>query len=87
MNYTSANMGFIKDAELYILYLRIYYALPLEKAEAFKHEQELWLNERKEYCENEVESHGGTLALLEYGLAFITKTNARILQLSNRIAI
>jgi|GEM_PF-1132831 len=85
MNYTSANMGFIKDAELYILYLKVYYSLPTAKAEEFKSEQQQWLKDREAYCESEVKSHGGSLAPLEYGMAFISKTQERIVQLLKKI--
>jgi uncharacterized protein YecT (DUF1311 family) len=84
MNYTSANMGFILDADLYILYLKIFHSLSPDQAEVFKLEQERWLKERNEFCTSSVESHGGTLAPLEYGLAFIQRTNERIEQLKHR---
>jgi len=78
MNYTSANMGFVRDAELYILYLKIFHSLSSDRAETFKHDQEIWLKERKIFCESSVQSHGGTLAPFEYGMAFIQRTNERI---------
>lgn len=85
MNRISADMGFLLDAELYILYLKIYYSLSPERAEAFRHEQEQWLRERKQYCEESVESHGGTLAPLEYGMAFVSRTQERIKEFEARV--
>lgn len=81
MNYTSANMGFILDAELYIHYLRCVHELPSPRAETFRQEQQQWLTERKKFCESSVESHGGSLAPLEYNMAFIEKTRERIVEL------
>ena len=78
MNYTSTNMGFILDAELYILYLKLYYSYPSDKAKEFKEEQQNWLKIRREFCESSIESHGGSLASLEYNMAFIQQTNERI---------
>lgn len=84
MNYTSANMGFVKDAELYVLYVTIFHSLPSDRAETFKREQEHWLRQRKVYCESSVESHRGTLASLEYSMAFIQRTTERIAELTSR---
>lgn len=84
MNYTCANMGFIRDAELYVLYLQSILMLSQDQASDFKREQELWLNERKIYCEGSVQSHGGSLASLEYSSAFIEYTEARIEELRRR---
>jgi uncharacterized protein YecT (DUF1311 family) len=85
MNYTSANMGFVLDAELYFLYLKIFHSLSSDSAEAFKRDQKRWLEERREFCESSVQSHGGTLAPLEYGMAFIQRTNERIHEFRKRI--
>jgi uncharacterized protein YecT (DUF1311 family) len=84
MNRISADMGFILDANLYILYLRIFYSLPTDQADNFKKEQENWLKKRHKQCEDSVESHGGTLAPLEYGLAFIKFTQIRITELETK---
>jgi uncharacterized protein YecT (DUF1311 family) len=78
MNYTSANMGFIKDAELFILYLQRYHSLPSEEASAFRSEQQAWLRERLVFCDEVLQSNGGSLASLEYSMAFIQRTIARI---------
>jgi uncharacterized protein YecT (DUF1311 family) len=85
MNYTSANLGFVRDAELYILYLKIFHSLSPDRAETFKHDQERWLKERKIFCESSAKSHGGTLAPLEYGMAFIQRTNERIHDFKHRV--
>lgn len=85
VNYTSANMGFVRDAELYFLYLKIFHSLSSDSAEAFKRDQKRWLEERRKFCELSVQSHGGTLAPLEYGMTFIQRTNERIHELRKRI--
>jgi uncharacterized protein YecT (DUF1311 family) len=82
MNYTSANMGFVLDAQLYILYLKAYHMLPPERAAQFKREQDLWLRQRKAFCEASVQS-GGTLASLEYSMAFISRTQERLEELKS----
>lgn len=78
MNYSSSNMGFVQDAQLYILYLEHVHSLPANEAIAAKLEQQAWLHHRRKFCESAVESHGGSLAPLEYNMAFIKKTQERI---------
>lgn len=84
MNHTSANIGFILDAELYIIYLRAVHDIPSEESKSLVFEQQNWLRRRTKHCSAQVKSHGGTLAPLEYSSAFIKFTSDRISELEDR---
>lgn len=87
MNRISADMGFILDAELFVLYVRLFERTAPDSQEALKKEQSKWLLKRSEHAEKSVESHGGSLAPLEYNLAYIDKTKERIAELQSRLEL
>jgi uncharacterized protein YecT (DUF1311 family) len=85
MNRISADMGFVLDAALFIRYVRVFERLPLAQRQAFREEQSAWIASRSQQAENAVESHGGSLAPLEYNLRFVEVTQARIAELDARL--
>ncbi len=84
-NRMSADLGWIHDAKLIELYVRLYERLPHDQRDAFRVEQTAWLTARRRRAEDAVESHGGTLAPLEYNLEFIEATKQRIDEVQTRL--
>jgi uncharacterized protein YecT (DUF1311 family) len=84
-NRTSADIGWLYDAWLLELYIRLYERLPVAQREQLLLEQTEWLAQREARAEAAVESHGGSLAPLEYNMKFIDITKERIAQLEGRL--
>jgi len=85
-NRISADLGFIHDAKLFQIYVRLYERLAPNRRDEFRKEQEDWLGERQTRAETFVESHGGSLAPLEFNNEFIEVTAARIKELEGRLS-
>jgi len=85
MNRTSADIGFILDAELMIHYMKLINSLKATEKRNLYNQQKEWLEKRRQYTSSQVESHGGSFASLEYYLAFNEYTRQRISELKNKI--
>jgi uncharacterized protein YecT (DUF1311 family) len=85
-NRISADLGFVQDARLFQTYVRLYERLAPDRREEFRKEQQDWLGERRTRAEAAIESHGGSLAPLEFNLEFIKVTAARIKELEGRLS-
>jgi uncharacterized protein YecT (DUF1311 family) len=85
-NRISADIGFIQDAKLLQIYVRLYERLAPDRRDEYRKEQQDWLGERQTRAETAVESHGGSLAPLEFNTEFIEVTAARIKELEGRLS-
>ena len=85
LNRLSADVGWIHDAKLLELYVRVFERLPPEQRDQFRAEQQQWLHSRHEQSEAAVESHGGSLAPLEYNSRFTELTEQRFTQLEQKL--
>jgi uncharacterized protein YecT (DUF1311 family) len=84
-NRMSADLGWMHDAKLIELYVRLYERIPLLQRDALRAEQTAWLKQRSKRSEDAVESHGGSLAPLEYNIEFIEATKERVVELETRL--
>jgi uncharacterized protein YecT (DUF1311 family) len=85
MNRVSASVAEVTDAQLFVLYTRLFQSLsPADQIDLYR-EQEDWRAKRDSYAESQVESRGGSLAPLEYNEAFSEYTTKRIDELLSRI--
>lgn len=85
MNRVFGNVAEIADAQLFIVYTRLFQTLsPADQVDLYR-DQQAWRTRRIAYAESQVESHGGSLAPLEYSGAFTEITKQRIEELSKRI--
>jgi uncharacterized protein YecT (DUF1311 family) len=84
-NRNSADIAFILDAKLLDVYVRLYESLEPSERVAFRHEQAEWLKRRFSRAQDSVESHGGSLAPLEFNMEFIEATEQRIEELQTRL--
>jgi uncharacterized protein YecT (DUF1311 family) len=85
LNRTSQNLADIRDAQLFIAYLRLMQTLDTRgQAHLFK-EQTHWLNQRKEKARASIVSKGGSLEALEYNDAFRQMTEERLTELKARL--
>jgi len=84
-NRNSADIGSILDGKLFQVYVRVYQGLPPEERMSFRDEQSGWMQKRYKGSSDAVESHGGSLAPLEFNLAFIEFTKERIKELESRL--
>ena len=84
-NRISADIGMVQDAKLLQTYVRLYERLPSPKREELRKEQQEWLDQRHKEAEAAVESHGGSLAPLEFNMKFIEASAARIKELEGRL--
>lgn len=85
MNRISADLGFLYDAKLLELYVRIFERLAPDQRQQFRAEQQNWLETRNDQSQAAVESHGGTLAPLEYNSKFIELTQQRFNELEQKL--
>jgi uncharacterized protein YecT (DUF1311 family) len=85
-NRISADLGFIQDAKLFQNYVRLYERHALHRREELRKEQQDWLGERQTRAKAAVQSHGGSLAPLEFNNEFIEVTAARIKELEARLS-
>ena len=87
MNRVSANVAQITDAQLFVTYTKLFQTLsPADQIDLYR-EQEDWRVKRRAYAESQIESHGGSLARLEYSEAFSEFTKKRIDELLSRIKV
>lgn len=85
MNLLSAHIGAVLDAQVIIYYMKLLSSLRgAERRELFE-EQESWVKRRQEESAAAVESHGGSLAPLEFGLTYIDITRSRLNELKKRV--
>jgi uncharacterized protein YecT (DUF1311 family) len=84
-NRLSADIGSVQDAKLLETYVRFYERLPTQKREELRKEQREWLSRRRQQAQAAIESHGGTLAPLEFNTKFIDLTKERIEEIQRRI--
>lgn len=86
MNYTSANLGFVLDAKLYLLFERYLASIRAKERPVALDEQRRWLDERRRAThEAYMEYEGGTLASLVGNRAFIEATRERVADLEQRL--
>ena len=85
-NYTSANLGFVLDAKLYLLFERYISSVPASDRPAIVDEQRQWLEKRKRATkEAYAEYDGGTFASFAGSRAFIEMTKARVSEIEKRL--
>ena len=87
MNSLSRNIADMKDAQLFVLYVRLYERLDAKGREELFTEQAKWLKARTKAARNGVESEGGSLAGLELNTAEAEFTDKRITELTARLAV
>jgi uncharacterized protein YecT (DUF1311 family) len=79
MNYTSANLAFLYDAKLYLLFQDYLAVLPESERASQIAEQKQWLAKRKELVQDAYAKYeGGTLAPFSASQASINLTKKRI---------
>ena len=85
LNQFGQDLADLRDAQLFIVYMKLMQSSdPSIQADLFK-EQERWLNQRKEKAQASIVSKGGTLASLEYSEAFRKITEERLKELKARL--
>jgi uncharacterized protein YecT (DUF1311 family) len=85
-NYTSANLGFVLDAKLFLLFERYIASVPASDRPAIVDEQRQWLEKRKRATEEAyAEYEGGTLASFAGSRAFLEMTKARLSEIEQRL--
>jgi uncharacterized protein YecT (DUF1311 family) len=87
MNHVSSNVAGITDAQLFVTYTKLFQKLPTADQLELYREQEEWRAQRNVYAQKQIESHGGSLARLEYSEAFSEFTKLRIEDLKKRITV
>ena len=88
MNYTSANLGFLLDAKLYLLFERSVATMRAAERARAMDEQRLWLAERKRATHVAyAEYDGGTLASLVGNRKYIELTRERIAVLETALRV
>lgn len=85
MNRITGALGAIADAELAIVYLRLYTQLAPAEQKKLQAEQQRWLKLRDKAAEDAVESRGGSLAPTEANLGYADFTKKRIAELQKRL--
>jgi len=79
MNYTSANIASVRDAQLFILFVKYFEGLPPEQRISAIKEQEAWLEQRfKSARLSASEYEGGTMYGLIYSGEYASVTSERI---------
>jgi uncharacterized protein YecT (DUF1311 family) len=86
MNRLSREIADLHDAELFILYVRLYQRLPVKEQESLRAEQTKWLAAREKHARESIESKGGSLAIYESNAAEAKFTGKRIVELKKRLA-
>lgn len=86
MNAISRQIADMKDAQLFVVYVRLYERLNSQAREQLLAEQKEWLKAREKAARDGVESEGGSLAALESNSAEAEFTDKRILELGARLA-
>jgi uncharacterized protein YecT (DUF1311 family) len=82
-NYTAANLAFVLDAKLYLIFQQYLQGLPVHRRASAVEEQRAWLAKRAAATDQAYsEYEGGTLASYSGSQAFIIATQDRIAALS-----
>lgn len=84
-NQASQNLADIRDAELFIVYVRLVRILDPRSRSALGREQTAWLRQREAQARRAVVSTGGSLAAFEYSDAFRRITEKRLSDLKARL--
>ena len=85
MNSLSRQVAEMTDAQLFIVYTRLYERLSTKERAALVAEQTKWLKAREKAAQEGVESTGGSLAPLEANNAEVTFTEKRLAELRARL--
>ena len=85
INSLSRSIADMKDAELFVLYVRLYERLDPKQRQALREEQGRWLKARTKFAEKAIESPGGSLAAYESNTAESEFTDKRIAELTKRL--
>ena len=86
MNRLSRCLADLKDAELFVIYVRLFEILSETERQSLIREQKQWLVAREGAAENAVESEGGSLAPYEANSADAKFTERRIAELKKRLS-
>ena len=84
-NQASQNLADIRDAELFIVYVRLVRMLDPRSRTALARDQRAWLRQREAEARRAVVSTGGSLAAFEYSDAFRRITEKRLGDLKARL--
>jgi uncharacterized protein YecT (DUF1311 family) len=82
---TSQNLADIRDAQLFIVYVRLMQLLDAKQRTDLFKEQQRWLEKREQVAKSAVISKGGSLALLESNSVFRKMTEERLSEVVNRL--
>jgi len=82
---TSQGMADLRDAQLFITYVRLMQALDDEERHDLFDDQERWLSAREKSARAAVDSKGGSLEPLEFSEAFRKITEERLAVLEKRL--
>ena len=85
MNSISRQVAEMTDAQLFVVYVRLYEKLTPKERSRLLEEQGRWLKERPRVAKKGVESEGGSLAPLEANNAEVTYTERRLAELRSRL--
>jgi uncharacterized protein YecT (DUF1311 family) len=86
MNYTIANISFLYDAKLYILFHKYLETLPASKRSAAIRDQDKWLSKRNKAVDAAcAEYEGGSLAPYQGGSVKVEFTKIRIQVIESRL--
>lgn len=85
LNRIGQNLADLRDAQLFIVYMKLMQHLDAVMQANLYKEQERWLKQRKEKAQASVVSQGGTLASLEYSDTFREITEERLKELQARL--
>lgn len=85
MNSLSRQVAEMTDAQLFIVYTRLYERLSAKERVALVAEQTKWLKARTKAAHDGVETTGGSLAPLEANNAEVTFTEKRLVELRTRL--
>lgn len=87
MNRLSRQIADVRDAQLFVLYVRLFERLGPSDREELVEAQAAWLKKRDKHAEDSIESEGGSLAPMESNLAAAEFTLQRITQLTKRLRV
>lgn len=85
MNSLSRQVAELSDAQLFIVYARLYQRLSTKERDRLFAEQTKWLKARAKAAHDGIESTGGSLAPLEANNAELTFTEKRLVELRTRL--
>jgi uncharacterized protein YecT (DUF1311 family) len=82
---SSQNLADIRDAQLFIVYVRLMQSLEAKQRTGLFKEQQRWLEKREQTAKSAVISKGGSLAPLESNNVFRNMTEERLSELVSRL--